>query len=116
VSKPVLGRGLGHLLNGTKSVVEVQERPVPTSDTCPELPGPGLEKLLRGNVTEEPSPRRFGLLQWSLVGADLVLLIQAARLVLAKAAPLNLADLLLCFLAVGLGAWLSCLALLSRSK
>lgn len=116
VSKLVLGRGLGDLLKGRKPVATPEERGHPETVPDSETPGPGLEKLLQGNAAEDSAPRRVGLVQWSLVGADVVLLILSARMVFGRSTPLSVADIILCLLAVGLGAWLSCLALLSLRK
>ncbi|MBI4664723.1 MAG: hypothetical protein HY735_38535 [Verrucomicrobia bacterium] len=48
----------------------------------------------------------------SLVGADLLLLCQAAMMAARGPQPLGAGTLVVAFLCVGLGAWLACLAVL----
>jgi hypothetical protein len=150
VRKPVLGRGLGSLMNQTKSP--------PKPGDAGEKPGrlsPGLGAFLRGGSGGEqretqpelPSaeaaerrsanPRDDGgegntdskiggppdagqlagskrLLRGSLVVADLLLVGLAARLAVEAHGHLGIAEVALCVVAVGMGAWLACLAVLRR--
>ena len=92
--------------------------------------GPGLGTLLRGNKSSE---RAAGTIQpgelsdaqtslhhpvviCSLLAADILLLGQAALLVLRATRPPGFTELLFAFVCVGLGAWLACLAVLLRSQ
>ena len=92
---------------------------------------PGMAALLRGNdanpkaepkdqvksspdakpALPPPATPRSRAVQISLIVADLLLLALAARLVLKAKGHLGLIEIALCIVALGLGAWLSCLAL-----
>ena len=89
----------------------------------------GMAALLHGKkgetATAAPSPasaapsalkKRLRLLQASLVLADLLLLGLVARLAFKPGVPLKFVELVLGFLAILTGAWLSCLALWLESK
>ncbi len=91
---------------------------------------PGLSSLLRGGKPAETAPveamdspadfvsnhaRKTRLIQCSLIGADLLLSGLAALIVFKRTAPLGLGEALFCIAAVGLGTWLSCLAVLLDS-
>ena len=88
---------------------------------------PGLNSLLRGGrPAETPAAeateasadfipnltQRTGLIQASLIGADLLLVGLAVVIVFKRTTPLGLGEVLLCFAAVSLGSWLSCLAVM----
>jgi hypothetical protein len=87
--------GLAAILSGSQFVV-VPEAP-PTH-------GPSATPTLR-------RPRKR-LLQFSLILADLLLSGFAGCLVLRSHGRLGFLELALCILALGAGAWLTCLALL----
>ena len=92
---------------------------------------PGMATLLRGAKTHpksetkdqtQPSPNgqsppapaspaRSRAVQISLIVADALLLALAARLVFKANGHLGFIEITLCVVALGLGAWLSCLAL-----
>ena len=122
MSKPSLGRGLGDLMQGTLVAGARSQVPGAPTDREEVNIAPGLSSLLRGGkpaaaadlVTPHiPSrARRTRLIQCSLVGADALLMGLVALNVFKRTAPLGLGEALLCFAAVALGAWLSCLAVI----
>ena len=88
---------------------------------------PGLNSLLRGAKPEERAPTEAAelsanpisghthqarLIQCSLICADVLLSGLAALIVFKRTAPLGVGEMIFCFAAIGLGAWLSCLAVL----
>ena len=131
MSKPALGRGLGNLMHGTK--VAGARTDSPDASTGPEEVSvdPGLGSLLRGGKSNEVPPaettdaaanlvpahaRQTRLIQCSLIGADVLLIGLAGLIVFKRTAPLGAGEVLLCFAAVALGAWLSCLAVMLGSR
>jgi hypothetical protein len=122
VAKPSLGRGLGDLMQGTQ--VAGARPQVPGAPTGSEEVNiaPGLRSILRGGKPTEavdlataPTPthaRRTRLIQGSLIGADVLLSGLAMWIVFKRTTPLGLSDASLCFAALALGAWLSCLAVM----
>jgi len=120
VSKTVLGRGLGKLMKEVNQLPPSGESPLKSSNASP-----GVGALLRGGnepqkskTQSESETRSRGpkitqtrLLQAALVAGDALLLGLVARLVLLKGGPLETSDLVLCLLALILGAGLTCLAL-----
>ena len=106
----------------------MKERPAASSPMEPSSKSaslsPGMGVLLRGGngmpKKDDPdqdshpvAPRSFKckrLIQGALLLADLVLLALAARLALKANGPLGGTDLLFCFVALVLGAGLTCLA------
>lgn len=119
--KPVLGRGLGTLMAPPKSQVTTgQQKP----ESMPLTPG--VAALLKGGrafveVTDEPPksvlprerkwPFSKRVIQASLVLADIFLLVLVAWLSFSKDAPKGPLRILLCALALIMGAWLAFLAL-----
>ncbi len=110
----------------TPSSEPVQDPAVPTNS--PRLT-PGMATLLRGSggpktETKDQPPAngqpsappttpasRSRAVQISLIVADALLLALAARIVLKSNGHLGFIESALCVVALGLGAWLSCLAL-----
>src|SRR2546425_11761154 len=105
---------------------EAKEPPAaPTSGDQPPSLSPGIATLLRGpnggstnpeaqteaqsQVAEKPGRKR--MLRASLVLADLLLFALAARLVFRSHGHFGFIEVALCLAALGLGAWLSCLAI-----
>jgi hypothetical protein len=78
-----------------------------------EEKAPELEAETPKPPSEEPPVPllRQPWLRLSLIGADLLLLGLAARLILRAHGRVGWVEILLCVVAVGMGAWLSCLAL-----
>ena len=131
IIKTGLGRGLDELMTGTKTAGHGDtgsEAPAQTIKVNVQA-GQGLGTLLRGNKASE---RAAGTIQpgersdaqddlhhpvvfCSLLAADILLLGQAALLVLRAARPPGFTELLFAFICVGFGAWLACLAVLLRS-
>ena len=97
----------------------------PASGDQPRGLSPGMATLLRGDncsptngaaqtegqsqIAEKPGSKR--MLRASLVLADLLLFALAARLVFRSHGHFGFIEVMLCIVAVGLGAWLSCLAI-----
>jgi len=124
VSKSALGRGLGKLLKEAKAVPRETE----SGEKIPTL-SPGMATLLKagnggGPKPEEKAATDMGanappqeskdckkLVRLSLVVADVLLVFLAARLVFKSGGHFGAVEILLCAAALGLGAWLSCLAL-----
>ena len=130
MAKPALGRGLGDLMQGTKVAGSPADPPSDAAGAGETNLAPGLTSFLRGakpaeTVPEEsaaipkevfpPRPRPTQLIQVSLIGADLLLSGLAAVMVFKRTAPLSPGEGWLCFAAVALGAWLSCLAVMLDS-
>ena len=131
MSKPALGRGLGNLMQGTKVAGPQTDAPGASTGAEEVNVDPGLSSLLRGGKpadtpatdgTAAPAdfvsshPRRTRVIQCSLIGADLLLVGLAALIVCKRTTPLGIGEALLCFAAVSLGAWLSCLAVMLDSQ
>ena len=66
----------------------------------------------RPQANHRPRRRAFPeqLLKGSLIAADVFLVVQATLLMNRAATPVSWFEIGLCFLALALGAWLSCLA------
>ena len=80
----------------------------PAAETEPE--GNAPVEVSKGN--EPSAPRALSSnLRISLVIADVVLLALAARMVMKNPGRLGIVEVALCVLAIGLGAWLTCMAL-----
>jgi hypothetical protein len=123
MSKSVLGRGLGSLLNNPK-------KPLPAKDTRPALPLPapagvdrGLATLLQGtkagaalgasDLIRPSRPTSSSRLKWfrgALIAGDILLLALAEWMVLNSAGPLTSLRILACAAAVTLGAGLALIA------
>ena len=107
------------------------DRSIQTAENAKRLT-PGVASLLRGTQTDSPpetparkpaDPKpapasdtrpsifRNPLVAGSFILADVVLLVLATRLVLTAKTELGFLEILLCIVAVGMGAWLACLAL-----
>lgn len=124
--KSALGRGLGHLLVATRNAgkPELAAPPLSQPPAAAKL-DPGLQTLVQGGPTAQPvranpenpfSGRRapaggiFRLLRFSLIGTDVVLYALVALFVWQRGRWLTGGELAGCVIALGLGAWLSCLA------
>src|SRR5260221_651357 len=91
--------GMATLLRGSK--------PLPKSDTKDQAyPSPNSQ-----SPPAPGAPTRSRAVQISLIVADALLLALATRLVLKANGHLGFVEITLCVVALGLGAWLSCLAL-----
>lgn len=85
---------------------------------------PGVGALLRGEqaaaakLDAEPSPavgsvwRRWAVVKWLLLAADVLLLSLASLLVFKRSGPLSFPESALCFSSLAIGAALSLVALL----
>lgn len=119
VAKPVLGRKLDVLLNGDRIAgkTDAQAPALPASGE--PLVGPGVNALLKGLQTddktkaaESPSMGRresgvwalWNLPAWYFWGADLLLLSLVAVIMLESSSPPSWPQVLLCGLAIALGA------------
>ena len=125
VSKSVLGRGLGTLLNGTAVVGKPDVAGQPTASPSETPLSPGVGSLLLGAdpatpVERKPTPsisvgqparapstvpRRTLLLV-----ADLLLVTEAVLVVRKSSGPLSPGETILCVLAIATAAWLGCQA------
>ncbi|MBI2926359.1 MAG: hypothetical protein HYY24_11740 [Verrucomicrobia bacterium] len=127
VSKSALGRGLGNLLEDAKAAGRSATAGVPTATENEPQVDPGLSVLLQGAPSNGPAAAKattatrpdaasrtanHTLLRWSLVGADVVVCALVLLFAAAKPGRLSTAELLLCLLAMGVGAWLSCVAVM----
>ena len=144
MSKRALGRGLDQLLTRVPPGHSPRSPLDATAATLPSGELTGLNSLMRGaNGTVTPKPSQLGkttnpprtadqdqappaktdagerrflrTLCWSLVGADVALFGLAGFILLASPAPLSWLPIMISALAVGSGAWLSCLALVIRT-
>jgi len=125
VSKSALGRGLGKLLGGN-----VHGSPPAASAPKTPVMTPGVATLFQGSRAANPSqstrdnpPETIEsktsvthssirkTIKVSLVAGDLAILGLVAWLLLGSGKPLTTTEILICALAVVLGAWLTCLAL-----
>lgn len=113
-------------MNGAKPVNSPVQPASPLADAGNAAVGPGLGSLLQGQrngLAAAPPARddsltpRIKRLRWTLVAADIVLLLLPGWLVFGQGRVLGLWDTLLCVLAVSLAAALGCWAfLLSAGK
>ena len=122
MAKSALGRGLGKLLKEAKAIPRETE----PGEKIPTL-SPGMATLLKaGNGGPKPEQKPTEaeanaqaqerkewkrLVRLSLVVADVLLVLLAAWLVFKSGGHFGAMEMLLCAAALGLGAWLSCLAL-----
>lgn len=122
MAKSALGRGLGHLM---------KERPAAGGSENPSEKPPvtaGMAALLRGGnghpndaqpaeseatdaANRAAIERRRKLVQISMFVADLLLIGLVMRLAFVSHGRFGWFEVALCILALGIGAWLSCLAL-----
>jgi hypothetical protein len=129
VRKFVLGRGLGALLSGARGDKSPAEdaRSAPNGNEGPEPSG--LDLLLQGRAPDQPAPSgiraspshlarkiEISLLKLSLFSADFFLVAQATLFVFKNPKPLGFWETSFCVISVGLGAWLSFLAVLLDSR
>ncbi len=127
VRKLVLGTGLSKLLNGT---------PVPggpgesvSGSFAPTGPSPGLSTLLSGKRQALAQPeteavpsgtgfdwlwKKWPVVRWILVSADLLLLSLSFLVVFKNSGPLTFLEWVLCCSSLMIGAALGSLALLAR--
>lgn len=122
-------------MNGAKPAESSAEPQLPLSEGNEgmngDAPGPGLSTLLHGpgNGNAGPAgtaPRPQGstpqargvsrALRWSLIAADLVLVLLAGWMVAGRGGRPGFWEIALSTLAVGLGAWLACSAVLLRDR
>ncbi len=116
MNKPVLGRGLGDLMEGSKVVGQ-------TDPAAP--PGPvgfrhGLGNFLRrdpaadADASREPARSASAMarrrLRWSLFAADALLAALVVWLLWSRPVALGWVGTAFCLVAVTLGAWLAWLA------
>lgn len=116
MNKPVLGRGLGNLMEGSKVVGQTD----PAASSVPVEFSHGLGNFLRRDpaANEETSrePARFvsamecRRLRWSLFAADALLAALVVWLIWSRPVALGWAGTAFCLAAVTLGAWLAWLA------
>ena len=121
--KFVLGRGLGALLNGArgdkKPAEDARAAPNGNGETRPS----GLDILLHGDAPDQSTPSgiraspnlsarkiEIQLLKLSLFSADFFLVAQAALFIFKNPKPLDFWETSFCVVSVGVGAWLSFLA------
>ncbi len=126
--KSALGRGLGELSDGVsgrkRSAEDVWS--IPNEKATAEQSG--LNLLLQGRSEDRPTlsrthtfPNHLGrkieisVLRLSLFSADFFLVAQAALFVLKNPKPLGFWETSFCVISVGLGAWLSFVAVLLDS-
>jgi hypothetical protein len=122
--KPRLGRGLGELLSGTQPSTVAKNggegnpsRPA-EARLDPKISA-GLATLLNGDRQQEEAERLaapvpLSVLRCSLVGADLLLMLLAAMLVLKSGGEAGAAIFSVSALALLVGAWCSSLAVILR--
>ena len=115
MSKPVLGRGLGALLNGRATDASPEKSPLSSRNASNPAIGRGLGTLIKGgkassvlenlesstgdsNQLSEPT-----IPAWYFFGLDLLLL-AFVGLTVVTSSPLDWLGLLVCSIAIGLGA------------
>ena len=127
-----LGRGLGNLMGGKKPVSEPEE-----SKPAPSKVSPGMATLIQGNkpvvdggaekksqphTVQSAKPEQQGekrpqfpnqrrVLRISLFVADGLLVLLAARVAFKSGGSFGLPEAALCAGALGMGAWLTVVAL-----
>ena len=122
MAKSALGRSLGRLLKEAKGgpkTPESEQESLPLSPGMATLlkAGNGGAKKDQTAPTEAKQDSKAETKDWkklaklSLVLADVLLLFLAARLVFRSGGHFGVVEIVLCVAAVGLGAWLSCLAI-----
>jgi hypothetical protein len=114
VAKAALGKGLGNLMKDTKGPVSFD-----ASSRRPPNLSPGMASLL--NHYGEPerhspsapttSPVLIEIGKISLVAADILLCVMAMYIKFGSSSPLGAFGILVCVLALLLGAVLSCVAI-----
>jgi hypothetical protein len=122
MAKSALGRGLGHLMKegATAPPENGSEMPQVTAGMAALLRGgnggakgeEGSEDLDRKDAENAAArSRKRKLVQASLVIADVLLIVLVVRLAFVSHGHLGFFEIVLCILALSIGAWLSCLAL-----
>jgi len=125
--KSGLGRGLNELMPDSKGSGYAG---APESTAIPGIAidhpvGHGLNTLLAGTGKQKPESPRVDsssigqppgtssatMLKSGLVCADSLLILQAALIVLGRERALGLSETILCAVSIGVGAWLSVLAI-----
>ncbi|MDA1274356.1 MAG: hypothetical protein O2960_09935 [Verrucomicrobia bacterium] len=125
--KSGLGRGLNELMPDSKGTGYAG---VPEATGIPGIGsdhpvGHGLNTLLTGTGKRKPESLRVDsssmgrpsgtssatMLKFGLVCADTLLVLQAALIVLGRERTLGLSETVLCAVSIGVGAWLSVLAI-----
>ena len=127
--KPVLGKGLRSLLNGTTPPGAPSEPPSCAERSPKTSISPGVGTLLRGEgrptkphteAAPESGPPAFAdywpKVRWLLFGADLLLLSLASLLVFKHPQPLNFFEWVICVLSLVIGAALALIGLLIPSR
>jgi hypothetical protein len=118
-----LSPGLGAFLRGGRGDEKRETQPeLPSAEAADRSRPDQRDDGGDGNTDSEtgvPSDARQlagskRLLRGSLVVADLLLVGLAARLAIKAHGHLGFAEVALCVVAVGMGAWLACLAVLRR--
>ena len=118
-------------MNGAKPVNPPDQPALPLAEGGGPAVGPGLGTLLQGrraggspgaprsgdtSASLPPAMRQSGLLRWTLLAADALLILLAAWLVFGRAQRLGVWEILLCVLALGIAACLGCWAVLLAGK
>jgi hypothetical protein len=122
-------------MSGTKPANPPAQSALPLSEGGQEpkraAVGPGLSSLLQGQRNgESPAALKTGrpengggsparpshALTWTLLAADVLLIILAVWLVAGRPGRPGFWEILLCVLALSLGAWLGCCAFLWRRR
>jgi hypothetical protein len=108
MSKPVLGRGLDHLMEGCKVVGQSGPDPATPPPAFSHGLGNFLQRDLTARIASDGPLRRR--LRASLLAADALLLAIVAWLLRSHPGALGWAGTGFCLAAIGLGAWLAWLA------
>ncbi len=131
VAKPVLGRKLDVLLNGDRIAGKTDAASPAMPASGEPLVGPGVGALFKGFQTDDKtkaaaSPfkgmtepgvwKLWNMPAWYFWGADLVLLSLAAVILLKSSSPPSWPQVLLCGLAIALGAALGLAPVLMNRK
>jgi hypothetical protein len=130
VAKTPLGRGLAHLMGGAKPANSPGAAASGAPETKGPTAGPGFTSLLQGQHNEEPAPASPGerlepsppparsgrSLFWVLLAADGLFIVLALWLMVGRSGRPGRWEILLSVLALGLGAWLACYAVLARKN
>src|SRR5258708_28644065 len=117
-----LSPGLGAFLRGgsTGGKPETQPELLPAAEVESRNPNPREGNGNQNGSETSPTPEAHQLtgnkrlLHGTLVLADVLLVGLAARLAIKAHGHLGFGEVALCVLAVGMGAWLACLAVLRK--
>ena len=105
--------GLNTLMRGANGTVTPKPSQLGKTTNPPRTADQDQAPLGKTDAAERRFRRTLG---WSLVGADVALFGLAGFILQASPAPLSWLPIIISALAVGSGAWLSCLALVSWLK